>query len=125
MPAVPGSALTVAQMCALLEVSKSGYYEWRSRPQSTAVKRRELLKMKIKALFDANDEEYGYRRMHAGPGPRRRAVLPRAGPAAHARAGPGALPAEALAALADRAGRQGRADPGPREPRLHRGKYPA
>ena len=64
MPAVPGGALTVAQMCALLEVSKSGYYEWGSRPQSTAAERRGLLKVKIKALFDANDEEYGYRRMH-------------------------------------------------------------
>ena len=64
MPAAAGSALTVAQMCALLEVSKSGYYEWRSRPQSPAAKRRELLKIKIKALFDANGEEYGYRRMH-------------------------------------------------------------
>ena len=63
MPAAAGSALTVAQMCALLEVSKSGYYEWRSRPQSQAAKRRELLKIKIKALFDANGEEYGYRRM--------------------------------------------------------------
>jgi transposase InsO family protein len=64
MPAAAGSALTVAQMCALLEVSKSGYYEWRSRPQSPAAKRRELLKMKIKALFEVNNEEYGYRRMH-------------------------------------------------------------
>ena len=74
-------------------------------------KRRELLKIKIKALFEANGEEYGYRRMHAalargsGPG------LPGAGPPAHARPGPGALPAETMAALADRTGR-GRADPG-------------
>lgn len=51
-------------MCALLEVSKSGYYEWRSRPQSSAARRRDLLKIKIKALFEANNEEYGYRRMH-------------------------------------------------------------
>ena len=57
-------APTVAQACEWLEVSKSGYYEWRSRPQSAASKRRELLKLKIKALFDANNEEYGYRRMH-------------------------------------------------------------
>ena len=34
------------------------------RPQSAAGKRRELLKIKIKALFEANNEEYGYRRMH-------------------------------------------------------------
>ena len=58
-------APTIAQLCEWLEVSKSGYYEWRSRPQSTAAKRRELLKIKVKALFEANNEEYGYRRMHA------------------------------------------------------------
>jgi putative transposase len=60
-----GTAPTVVQMCGWLGVSKSGYYEWRSRPQSAAVKRRELLKIKIKALFEANNEEYGYRRIHA------------------------------------------------------------
>jgi len=60
----PGGAPTVVQMCGWLGVSKSGYYEWRSRPQSAAAKRRELLKIKIKALFEANNEEYGYRRMH-------------------------------------------------------------
>jgi HTH-like domain len=50
--------------CEWLEVSKSGYYEWRSRPRSAASKRRELLKIKISALFDANNGEYGYRRVH-------------------------------------------------------------
>lgn len=58
-------APSVAQACEWLEVSKSGYYEWRSRPQSAASKRRELLKIKIRALFDFNNEEYGYRRLHA------------------------------------------------------------
>ena len=58
-------APTVTQMCGWLRVSKSGYYEWRSRPQSAAAKRRELLKIKVKALFEANNEEYGYRRLHA------------------------------------------------------------
>jgi transposase InsO family protein len=56
---------SVARMCGWLGVSKSGYYDWRSRPQSAAGKRRELLKIRIKALFEANNEEYGYRRMHA------------------------------------------------------------
>lgn len=37
-------APTIPQLCEWLEVSKSGYYDWRSRPQSTAAKRRELLK---------------------------------------------------------------------------------
>jgi transposase InsO family protein len=53
------------QMCEWLGVSKSGYYEWRSRPQSETGKRREMLKLKVKALFEFNNEEYGYRRIHA------------------------------------------------------------
>ena len=60
-----GPAPTIIQMCGWLEVSKSGYYEWRSRPESATAQRRELLKIKIKALFEANDETYGYRRLHA------------------------------------------------------------
>ena len=64
-PAGAGDAPTVVHMCGWLGVSKSGYYDWRSRPQSAASERRELLKIKIKALFEANNEEYGYRRMHA------------------------------------------------------------
>lgn len=63
-PPAEGNAPTVMQMCGWLGVSKSGYYDWRSRPESATTKRRELLKVKIKALFEANNEEYGYRRMH-------------------------------------------------------------
>jgi putative transposase len=51
-------------MCRWLEVSRSGYYDWKTRPESGTARRRELLKIKIKALFEANNEEYGYRRMH-------------------------------------------------------------
>jgi putative transposase len=57
-------APTITQLCGWLGVSKSGYYDWRSRPQSATAQRRELLKIKIRALFEANNEEYGYRRMH-------------------------------------------------------------
>jgi transposase InsO family protein len=60
-----GAAPTIMQMCRWLGVSKSGYYEWRSRPESAAAARRELLKIKIRALFEANDGTYGYRRIHA------------------------------------------------------------
>jgi putative transposase len=60
-----GDAPTIMQMCGWLGVSKSGYYDWGSRPRSTAAKRRDLLKIKIMALFEANNEEYGYRRLHA------------------------------------------------------------
>jgi putative transposase len=58
-------APTIMQMCGWLGISKSGYYEWRSRPESATTQRRELLKIKIRALFEANDETYGYRRLHA------------------------------------------------------------
>jgi putative transposase len=60
-----GDAPTITQMCRWLSVSKSGYYDWGSRPESATAKRRELLKVKIKALFEANGEEYGYRRVRA------------------------------------------------------------
>ena len=60
-----GSAPTIVQMCEWLGISKSGYYDWKTRPQSAAGQRRELLKLKIRALFEFNNEEYGYRRIHA------------------------------------------------------------
>lgn len=65
--AIAGEAKTapsIVQMCYWLAVSKSGYHEWRNRPLSAAGKRRELLKLKVKAIFEANNEEYGYRRVH-------------------------------------------------------------
>ena len=60
-----GDAPSIMQMCEWLGVSTSGFYDWRSRPQSMTARRRELLEIKIKALFEANNEEYGYRRIHA------------------------------------------------------------
>jgi putative transposase len=65
MPARAGSAPTIVQMCGWLGVSKSGYYDWSTRPESATARKRELLKLKIKALFEFNNEEYGYRRIHA------------------------------------------------------------
>jgi putative transposase len=59
------AAPTLTRMCQWLGVSKSGFYEWRSRPQSATARRRELLKIKIRALFKVNDSAYGYRRLHA------------------------------------------------------------
>src|SRR6266536_4777482 len=50
-------------MCAWLEVSKSGFYEWRSRPESATARRREELKLLIKKAFDDSDGTYGYRRL--------------------------------------------------------------
>jgi transposase InsO family protein len=56
---------TIAQMCAWLGVSKSGYYDWLGRSPSPAERRRELLKVKIKTLFELFGATYGYRRIHA------------------------------------------------------------
>jgi len=58
-------APTIERMCALLGVSKSGFYDWLHRPLSTAQRRRELLADKIAALFEAVGGIYGYRRIHA------------------------------------------------------------
>jgi transposase InsO family protein len=60
-----GDAPAVVQMCEWLGVSKSGFYDWRNRPESETARRHELLKIKVKALFEANNAEYGYRRIHA------------------------------------------------------------
>lgn len=56
---------SIVQMCTWLNVSRSGYYEWRSRPESATALRREDLKQLITYFFDASDGTYGYRRLHA------------------------------------------------------------
>ncbi|MGH8886515.1 MAG: IS3 family transposase, partial [Egibacteraceae bacterium] len=51
-------------MCGWLEVSKSGFCEWRDRPASLSEQRREELKIKIKQIFDDSFETCGCRRVH-------------------------------------------------------------
>lgn len=55
----------VTKMCQWLEVSTSGYYEWRSRPASGSARRRERLTVLIRKVFDDSDGTYGHRRIHA------------------------------------------------------------
>ena len=57
------NAPTITQMCAWLGVSKSGFYGWRSRPESATAKRQERLRLLIKKTFDDSDGTYGYRRI--------------------------------------------------------------
>ena len=59
----PACAPTVTQMCGWLRVSRSGFYEWRSRPDSAAAKRRKELKLLIAKAFEDSDGTYGYRRL--------------------------------------------------------------
>ena len=61
--AISPAAPAITLMCSWLEVSKSGFYEWRSRPESATAKRREELKLLIKKAFDDSDGTYGYRRI--------------------------------------------------------------
>jgi transposase InsO family protein len=57
------NAPAITRMCAWLEVSKSGFYDWRSRPESGTAKRQEKLRLLIKKIFDDSDSTYGYRRI--------------------------------------------------------------
>jgi putative transposase len=59
------TALSLGRMCELLEVSRSGYYEWRERPVSATARRREELRLLIAKSFSDSDGTYGYRRVHA------------------------------------------------------------
>ncbi|WP_176728432.1 IS3 family transposase [Planobispora rosea] len=52
-------------MCTWLEVSRSGYYEWRTRPASATAHRRALLAALVAEIFADSHETYGYRRVHA------------------------------------------------------------
>ncbi len=61
--ATSGAAPAIMLMCRWLEVSKSGYYEWRSRPESATARRREELRLLVKKAFDDSDGTYGYRRV--------------------------------------------------------------
>jgi transposase InsO family protein len=56
---------SVVKMCAWMEVSKSGFYEWWGRPLSATAARRELLSLAIAEVFEDSDATYGYRRVHA------------------------------------------------------------
>ncbi|WP_246421853.1 IS3 family transposase [Nocardiopsis mwathae] len=58
-------AFTVDFMCSRLDVSRSGYYEWRARPESATHQRREHLKLLIEKAFDDSEGTYGHRRVHA------------------------------------------------------------
>ncbi|MEW9556419.1 IS3 family transposase [Nonomuraea sp. NPDC050783] len=56
---------SIARMCAWLEVSRSGCYEWRERPASATAQRRTLPAAAVAEIFAGSHETYGYRRMHA------------------------------------------------------------
>ena len=118
--AASAAAPAITKMCAWLEVSKSGFYSWRSRPDSATAKRQRKLALIIGRIFADSDSTYGYRRITeqlarqgtvAGPELVRKLMR---------QLGLVPLPAEAVAAVHHAAG-TGRADPGPGAPELHCG----
>jgi transposase InsO family protein len=52
-------------MCAWLEVSKSGFYDWKARPESATARRQQQLALIIARIFEDSDGTYGYRRIAA------------------------------------------------------------
>lgn len=56
---------SVVKMCRWMKVSRSGFYEWRSAPESATAKRRAELALIITKSFEESNETYGYRRVHA------------------------------------------------------------
>ena len=52
-------------MLRMLEVSKSGYYEWQNRLESKRSKERNILSDKIKTIFENSRKTYGITRIHA------------------------------------------------------------
>ena len=58
-------APTLTQMCAWLGISRSGFYNWRSRPESATAQRRNDLRLLIARAFEDSDGTYGYRRVAA------------------------------------------------------------
>ena len=56
-------AFPVRMMCQKLDVSASGYYEWRTRPPSTRAQANDRLLARIRALHTASDGVLGRRRI--------------------------------------------------------------
>ncbi|MFC2623674.1 MAG: hypothetical protein ACFN0W_03570, partial [Propionibacterium acidifaciens] len=57
----------VRSMRRWVKVSKSGYYAWRNRPESSTTQRREDPAAIIVEFFDESEQAHGCRRIHAGP----------------------------------------------------------
>jgi len=61
----PKNRNPVVKMCRWLDVSTSGFYHWRTRPQSATPALRETLLARIRHYFEESEGTYGYRRIHA------------------------------------------------------------
>ncbi len=56
---------TVSVLCRLLEVSRSGFYAWLTRPKSPRALADEVLTEQIRTAYNLNRKLYGAPRVHA------------------------------------------------------------
>ncbi|MDP8929519.1 MAG: IS3 family transposase [Actinomycetota bacterium] len=61
----PECAWSVTQMCRVLQVSRSGFYDWQSRPPSEREVTDRLLAAEIEAIWECSARTYGAPRVHA------------------------------------------------------------
>ena len=52
-------------MCRVLEVSRSGFYDWEARPPSDRELTDRMLKIEIEAIWECSARTYGSPRVHA------------------------------------------------------------
>src|ERR1019366_6564865 len=57
-------APSIVQMCRWLEVSRSGFYEWRNQPEAAKAKEPGIHRLSVKRSFDESDGTYGHGRDH-------------------------------------------------------------
>jgi putative transposase len=57
------TVFSVSRMCRVFEVSRSGFYEWLSRPESARKQADRQLEAEIKQAFENSRENYGTRRI--------------------------------------------------------------
>jgi putative transposase len=61
----PDCEWTVAEMCRVLEVSRSGFYDWLDRPPSERELTDRMLTLEIEAIWECSARTYGAPRVHA------------------------------------------------------------
>ena len=55
---------TVTILCRCLRVTRSGFYAWQRRPESTHARNDRRLKVLVQASFGASKQRYGSPRIH-------------------------------------------------------------
>ena len=66
---------SVGRMCRIFEVSRSGFYEWLSRPESARKQADRQLTEDLKQVFEDSRQTYGTRRIQDDLDPQGQAGL--------------------------------------------------